>query len=101
MPNRGMRNFVLLIFSLGFYAWGEPAYVFLMLFSMISNYLVAIFLDNFRKNGNMKMAKTMLVFGVLLNLGMLGFFKYTDFFIQNINLLLKTNIPLVGISLPI
>lgn len=101
MPNRGMRNFVLLIFSLGFYAWGEPAYVFLMLFSMVSNYLVAIFLDNFRKKGNMKMAKAMLVFGVLLNLGMLGFFKYTDFFIQNINLLLKTSIPLVGISLPI
>ncbi len=101
IPNRMARNFILLLFSLGFYAWGEPIYVFLMLFSMVSNYLVALIMEAFRKKGKTSMVKGMLIIGVLINLGLLGFFKYADFFIQNSNWLLHLNLPLLNISLPI
>lgn len=101
IPNRMYRNVILLIFSLAFYAWGEPVYVFLMLFSMISNYVIAIIMDRFRQKENDKMTKVMLWVGVFVNIGLLGFFKYTDFLIGNMNYMFSLTIPLLKISLPI
>ncbi len=73
---RKLKNLLLLISSLVFYAWGEPVYVLLMLFSIIINYLLGLFLT-----GN----RFFLVLSVIINIGLLGFFKYAGFFIRIIN----------------
>ena len=74
------RNFILLITSLVFYGWGEPVYVFLMVFTIIVDYIcgyyVAKYLDTDKKK-----SKTVMIISILINLGILGFFKYYDFFV--------------------
>lgn len=67
------KNFWLLIASLFFYAWGEPVYILLMLFSILFNYASAICLDKFSKK------KAILLVSVFINLGMLGYYKYFGF----------------------
>jgi alginate O-acetyltransferase complex protein AlgI len=95
-PGRSYRNFVLFIFSLVFYAWGEPVYVFVMIFSVLMNYAVALWMD---AGGAGR--RPALVIGVMSNLVLLGVFKYLDFFVGNINGLLGTRIPPLGLPLPI
>ena len=73
VPKR-MRNFVLFFGSLVFYAWGEPVYILLMLFSTISDYIHGLYIEKFR--GKMG-AKVLLCSSVAINLGLLGFFKYS------------------------
>jgi len=92
------RNIILLIFSLLFYAWGEPIYVFIMLFSTVFDYFNGLIID---KNRGKKWDKLVLVLSIVVNISILVFFKYSDFFIININTLLKTTIPLLNIPLPI
>lgn len=92
------KNIVLLLFSLIFYVWGEPKYILLMLFSCIVDYIHAIVIENNR--GNIK-SKIALCSSIFINLGMLFYFKYTDFFISTINNLLGTNIPYLELLLPI
>ena len=96
----GMRNLLLLVMSLFFYAWGEPVYVILMIFSILLNYLTGIGLDYALYN---KPSVTKLIVGinVLLNLSILGFFKYADFVINNINSIFDANIELLNLPLPI
>ena len=89
------RNLLLLAASLFFYAWGEPVYVFLMLFSILANYLLGRWIHARRG------AKGPLVLAVALNLGILFFFKYLDFTIENLNALFGLRLPPVGLSLPI
>lgn len=101
IPNLTYRNLVLLVFSLAFYAWGEPKYIILMLISIIGNYVLALFVDFYNKKGNQKLKVLFFLLDVLLNLGFLGYFKYTDFMIGNINALFGSNIPLMKIALPI
>ena len=93
--NNNYRNFIILIFSLIFYAYGEPIYILLMLFSIFINYIIGLCIDKFDKR------KLFLIIGISINLLMLGIFKYTDFIIEIINTLLKTNIGYVNIPLPI
>ncbi|MCF0228879.1 MAG: MBOAT family protein [Parasporobacterium sp.] len=95
------KNFVLLILSLVFYAWGEPVYVILMMFSIVFNYMAGIQMGDFRKLKNERRRKIVFIFTVAVNLGMLGFFKYFDFLIGSINGLFGANIPLKNIALPI
>ena len=76
-PGR-VKNLVLLIGSLIFYAWGEPVYVVLMLFSTVSDYIHGILIGPRRGT---KAGKALLVSSVVINLLMLGFFKYADFII--------------------
>ena len=95
--NRMYRNLIILVFSLAFYAWGEPIYILLMLFSITINYLLALFID---KSANTK-RRVFLILAVIINLGLLGVFKYTDFIINNINLMFNTNISNANIPLPI
>lgn len=98
----GLKNLVLLVTSLFFYAWGEPIYVLLMIFSIIFNYSFGMLLDNFIFNGSSsKVTKGILIINVLVNLGILGFFKYADFAIENINSLLGTDFAAMELPLPI
>ena len=93
------KNLILLIFSLIFYAWGEPIYIVLMLISIISNYILALLINKY-KNNKIK-AKIFLILSILISIGLLGFFKYADFLIVNLNYLLGLNLSLLNIPLPI
>ena len=95
---RKIRNFILFIASLVFYAWGEPFYVVLMLFSTILNFVYGALVQKYKGKTS---AKWILASSVVLNLGILGFFKYTDFFIGNINAWFGASIPLLNLTLPI
>ena len=76
------KNAVLFLFSLLFYAWGEPVYVVLMLFSTVLDYLCGGAVD--RHRGTPK-AKAGLLVSVFVNLGLLCLFKYSDFLIATVN----------------
>ncbi len=90
------NNLVLLLFSLVFYAWGEPIYIGIMLFSILFNYTCGLALGKFQQK------KLILIGSVIINLGILFFFKYTDFFLDSIlNPLIPGSIPLLRIALPI
>ena len=96
-----LRNGVLLVFSLFFYAWGEPKYVFLMLFTIVLDFFLGLLVDRCRQRGKEQGARWTVIFAVASNLGLLAFFKYTDFFLGNINGILHTQLPLLRIALPI
>ena len=96
---KGIRNLVLLIASLIFYAWGEPIYIFIMLFSTVFDYIIGLFIHKFREKRSV--ARIFLITSVVVNLSLLGFFKYTDFFISNINGIFGASIGLLNIALPI
>ena len=98
---RPARNYVLLLFSLLFYAWGEPIYILLMLLSIAGNYALALWVDAARRREREKQAKTALILTLIFNLGMLGFFKYTDFLIGTAGTLLGRTFPTLGLALPI
>lgn len=92
--NLKAKNGLLLAASLLFYAYGEPVYIFLMLLSALYNYLFALVVE---KNHS----KLVLALAVIVNLGMLGIFKYTGFILTNVNALLGIDIPVPAITLPI
>ncbi|MBQ3558144.1 MAG: MBOAT family protein [Agathobacter sp.] len=98
VPNRA-KNIVLLLFSLIFYSWGEPVYIILMLYSILLNYVCGLMMDKYSD-----MRKHILIFGVCINLFMLGFFKYAGFLTESLNSVLGTfgiSIPQREIALPI
>ena len=96
-----LRNLVLLLASLLFYAWGEPVYVLIMLFSTVFDYTNGRLIAHFKKKGAAGKAKLFLVIDVCGNLGILGFFKYTDFLIGTVNSLTGAGLSLLYIALPI
>ncbi len=93
-----IKNGVLILFSVLFYAWGEPAYIFLFLFSTVFNYIAGLAIEKYRNGTG---ARITIVASLVFNIGMLFVFKYTGFFIENINALLGTSIPDPEIRLPI
>ena len=98
---RRFNNTLLLIVSLVFYAWGEPVYVLLMLFSIVFNYAAGLqmgMLDDLR---DAKRRKAVFIFTIAVNLGILGFFKYFNFLLESVNSVFGTNIPIRDIALPI
>jgi len=95
---KSMKNTVLLLASLFFYAWGEPKYLVFMLISIIQGYIFGILIEKY--NGR-KQAKVFLTASVLFSLILLGYCKYADFFIMNFNLITGLSIPLLKIALPI
>ena len=97
-PKKG-RNLFLLIVSLVFYAWGEPKYVFLMIFSILVNYIFGRLMD--KNRGRQKRMKLMLVLSVVIDIGLLSVFKYTDFVITNVNAIFGSSFDLLNIALPI
>ena len=80
------RNFVLLIVSLIFYGWGEPIYVFIMFYSILVDYICGYFAGKYRETDKRK-AKMAVIASAVLNLGVLGFFKYYTFIVSNLQLL--------------
>ncbi len=96
---RRLKNPVLLLVSLFFYAWGEPVYVFLMIFSIIFNYCFGLVMNSFRNSPGMK--KLILVLDIAVNLSLLGYFKYLNFFTDLTNRIFHTAFTGRNISLPI
>ncbi len=93
--NHPLQNAVLVIFSLIFYAWGEPIYVLLMGISVFLNYIIGLLMDRFTEY-----KKLLLIIGLVIDIGIIAVFKYTDFLIETINLT-GLDIPLPKIALPI
>ncbi|MGU8989222.1 MBOAT family O-acyltransferase (plasmid) [Clostridium perfringens] len=93
------KNLILFLFSLVFYAWGEPIYVVIMLFSTVYDYTIGLFMDRYRSNKYIP--RICLVLSILGNMGMLMFFKYSNFFIENINNIFNMNVDLLSVALPI
>ena len=94
-----LKNAVLLVFSLGFYAWGEPRFVWFMLISIAQGYVLGLGIERFR---NKKPIKTLLTaLSCLISIGLLVYCKYADFFIGNFNALTGLSVKLLGIALPI
>ena len=77
------RNIFLLIASLVSYAWEEPIYVLLMIFSILINFRLGILIDKYEANISMK--KNILIIGIISNLIFLFMFKYENFFVENTN----------------
>ena len=100
VPSR-FRNFILLLVSLVFYAWGEPVYVVLMLVSILISYTGGRACAYFREKKAEKAAKAALILSVAGGLSLLGFFKYSDFVIRTINEASGSDIPLLRLALPI
>lgn len=92
------KNAVLVLFSLVFYAWGEPVWVALLMFSAALDYSMGLVID--RNYGTAK-ARAALACSVIINLGILAVFKYSAFIVENVNLLLPVKLPEPGFSLPI
>ena len=93
------RNVILLLASLVFYAWGEPVYLFLMLLSILFNYFSG--LDIARNLPDKRAAKRGLVFNLIINLAVLGFFKYEGFVLDTLNGILPVHISYHALPLPI
>lgn len=97
-PNK-FKNLTLLGVSLAFYSWGEPKYFLIMLASIFVDYLVSRGIEKYRKNK--KISIMFLLISILFNLGMLFFFKYFNFFLENINNILGISLKYVKITLPL
>ncbi len=95
---RCLKNSVLLLSSLIFYAWGEPRYIFLMLITEGLGYFLGLFIEKFQDRPQ---AKVFLALAVIFDLGALAYFKYADFFIENFNRVTGLSVGLLGIALPI
>ena len=98
---RKYRNFVLLLVSLFFYSWGEPKYILIMLFSSVLDYTCGQKIYRNQIKNNNKRAKLWLLVSIIVNLSMLGFFKYSNFFLENMNNVFNLSVPLLNITLPI
>lgn len=93
MPKK-LKNACLCVASLIFYFYGEPKYIVLMLAEILVAYIVALLINKHK-------TKATLVIGIAIHVGLLCVFKYTDFFLANINSLFNTNIPLLRLAIPI
>ncbi len=92
------RNAVLILFSLLFYAWGEPAFLWLVVLSAIINFAFGRIIGQFRDRAP---AKLFLTIGLFLNLSVLVAFKYTDFVLENINAAFSLSLPIPDLPLPL
>ncbi len=100
VPRAG-KNVVLLISSLIFYAWGEPIYIVLMMFSIVYNYISGVEIDYYRNKGNRGKMRFVFWMAVAVNLAVLMFFKYYGFLMENLNAILPVDIPYKELSLPV
>ena len=96
LPGIRAKNIVLLLFSLVFYAWGEPVYIILMVLSILMNYLVGLFMDRIPE-----WKKPILIVGVVMNLALLGFFKYYGLFADAVNAVTGFGLTAHALPLPI
>jgi len=102
VKGRNIRNIILLVFSLVFYAWGEPVYVFLMIFAILCDYTFGFLISKNIDENNKKRAKRYMIASIVINLLVLGFFKYADFIIGNLSLIpALSSLKPLGLALPI
>lgn len=94
-----LKNTVLLLSSLVFYAWGEPRYVIWMLLAITLGYIFGLLIERFKEKK--RISKLFMILSVASSLAMLGYFKYVDFFIGNFNAITGLSVPLLKIALPI
>lgn len=97
--NLAWKNTLLFVFSFVFYAWGEPAFILLMLFSLLINYLFGLMIEKVLPDR--KKAKLYVILITIIDLGLLGIFKYTGFLIESLVSLTGLAIPVPEIPLPI
>ena len=97
--NLWLKNILLLVASLIFYSWGEPVYVFLMLYSACFNWFMARQIEVEKKNGGTGFKN--LIFTIIINLAILSFFKYFGFVMENINSIFGLHIRYTALALPI
>lgn len=94
-----LKNYVLLLFSLVFYAWGEPVYILLMLFASFVDYMNGLLMTRY---GEVKSRRRIFLWiSVCINLSVLGFFKYADFLVRTFNQIAGSSFKEPGIALPI
>jgi alginate O-acetyltransferase complex protein AlgI len=96
---RKFKNLCLFLFSLVFYAWGEPVSVFLMLFTTVFDYIAGFLIDKYR--GEKNKARVFLIISICVNLGLLGFFKYSGMLVNTFNVLTGLAAPIPQVVLPI
>lgn len=96
---RKLRNLVLLIVSLIFYAWGEPLYILIMIFSTVFDYINGLLMDKYR--GRRKITRAVFINSIVINLGILCFFKYYGFVVDNINSIFSLNLNASTLPLPV
>lgn len=96
---KGLKNIVLLAFSLFFYGYGEPKSLLVMLLSILMNYVLGLLADKYRSSKTK--AYAVLTAAAIGNLSIIGYYKYTDFFIENFKVLFGVSIPLLNIVMPI
>lgn len=92
---------VLLVFSYIYYIAGGPRYVVFILFSTLVTWLMALLIEKTEEKGKHKSAKRLLILGLVLNFGMLGIVKYTNFAVENINALFHLNLKGMALLLPL
>lgn len=97
-PGIALKNMVLLITSLAFYGWGEPRYLIIMLVTILVDYLCGILISASQKS---RVRKLILAFSVIFSLGILAYFKYANFFIDNFNAVTGLSVPILRITLPV
>ena len=95
VPNK-VKNIVLLLASMFFYFYGEPKYVLIMIISIICTYIFGILMDTYKKH-----SKPFLILSICVSAGILVYFKYINFIIENINLWLTNKIDFIYVALPI
>ena len=96
---RRFKNFTLLVLSLIFYSWGEAKYFPVMIASIVVDYTASGLIESHRNNK--LICRLGLIYSVVFNLGMLGFFKYTNFFVGNLNALFGLSLPTISFVLPL
>lgn len=96
VKNRTIKNLILCAFSIIFYAWGEPKYILLMIITILINYYLTILMDKSKKH-----RKFYMILITIIDLSILGFFKYLNFFIDTTNSIFNFNIKFFNIVLPI
>ena len=99
MAPKRLRNLVFLLASLIFYAWGEPIYITIMLFSTVFDFFNGLAIEKYRDNK--KISKIVLINSLVVNLGLLGFFKYSGFFVDNINAIFGADLSVKSLPLPL
>ena len=95
---RRFKNFTLLVLSLIFYSWGEAKYFPIMIASIVVDYTASGLIESHRDNK--LICRLGLIYSMVFNLGMLGFFKYTNFFVGNLNALFGLSLPTISFVLP-
>ena len=100
ISNARIRNYWLLLTSLFFYAWGEPRYIVLMLCSIVVNYFFGLIIEKLRRRRKLP-GRLLLCAVVIFDIGLLGYYKYAGFLVQNLNRVLPVSFDVPQVALPV